>query len=231
MLVTVFLASCDLTGAALGICGCGTEVGDRISFELCGTQTITQPVGGSAGQTPMRLCEYYVNGSIDNPTLGIISSWVPVGSRLCIGDEIREPVPPRTVEDEIADSFRAFSSRPYASWSPGGELEIGVLAHFAVSQGPISVAGTLLGNSATIRFTPVSASWSFSDGSSLSGFSAQRTFEEPGDYTAQASVQYLIDYRYSGNSWVTGAGSGALSSNRLEIPVVKIPRRTLLIDP
>ena len=231
MLISVFLASCDLTGAALGVCGCSTEVGDRISFELCGSQTISQPVGGSSGEIPMRLCEYYVNGSIDSPTLGTISSWVPVGSRLCIGDEIPEPVPPRTIEDDIADSFRAFSSRPHATWSPGGELEIEVPATFVVSSDSLSVGGSLLGNSATIRFTPVDASWSFSDGASLSGFSVERIFIEPGDYSAQVSVDYRIDYRYSGGSWVTGAGSGTLSSNRLEIPVVKIPRRTLLIDP
>lgn len=231
MLISVFLASCDLTGAALGVCGCATEVGDRISFELCGSQTISQPVGGSTGEVPMRLCEYYVNGSIDTPTLGTISSWVPVGSRLCIGDEIPVPVPPRTIEDDIADSFRAFSARPHATWSPGGELEIEVPASFQVSSDSLSVAGSLLGNAAMIRFTPVSASWSFSDGVSQGGFWVERIFLEPGDYTAQASVDYRIDYRYSGGSWVTGAGSGTLQSNRLEISVIKIPRRTLLIGP
>lgn len=231
MLISVFLASCDLTSAALGICGCGTTVTDQISFELCGSHSISQPGTSGSTETPMRLCEYYVNGSIDQPTLGVISSWVPVGSRLCIGDEIPEPAPPRTIQDDINDSFQAFSQRPFAQWSPGGELEIEVPATFRVSSDSLSVGGSLLGRSATIRFVPVSATWSFSDGHSGSGFAFERVFLEPGDYTASASVSYRIDYSYGSQDWALGAGSGTLGSNRLEIAVVKIPRRTLLVFP
>jgi len=230
MLIPVFLASCDLAGATLGICDCGTSVTDQISFELCGTTTVSDQVG-SDGEVPMRLCEYYVNGTIDEPTMGRITAWVPVGSRLCIGDEIPELAPPRTISDDLSDAFIAFSSRPWASWEPGGELEVEVLAGFTVTAGSDSSTGSLLGRPASIRFVPTSAHWSFSDGSTMTGFAVSKAFVQSGDHTAVAKVGYRIDYRYDGSDWVVGASSGQLSSNRLELEVVEIPRRTLLISP
>lgn len=230
MLISVFLASCDLTGAALGVCGCALEVSDQLSFELCAVERLEQ-VSEDSSEVETRVCEYYVNGTIDQPTLATIVSLIPVGSRLCIGDEVYQAPPPRTIEDDIRDSFQAFSQRPFAQWLPGGELEIEVPAKFWVSGEDLSVAGSLLGRQATIRFVPVSASWSFSDGFAASGFELERIFDVPGDYWASAQVEYRIDYRYSTGDWVTGAGSGSLSSNRLEIEVVKIPRRTLLVYP
>jgi len=231
MLISVFLAACDLTGATLGICECGMQVTDQISFELCASQGSQTQQTGESFETPMRLCEYFVNGTIDEPTLGRITAWVPVGSRLCIGDKVPEPSPPRTLEEEIRDSFLAFSSRPLAQWEPGGELEIDVPARFSVDTGSTLAAGNLLGRSAQIRFTAVSSSWSFTDGISLHGFDVERTFQDPGTHTAQARVTYRIDYRFNGGSWVQGAGSGSLSSNVLELSVIKIPRRTLLVFP
>ncbi len=231
MLITILLATCDLGGSTLGICDCGTQVTDQISFELCGSQEGSTQLPGGSTEVPMRLCEYYVNGTIDEPTLGRITAWVPVGSRPCIGDEIPEPAPPRTIEDDIEDSFLAFSSRPWAYWQPGGELEVEVPAVFFVDGGSQTVNGALLGRAAQIRFAAVSATWTFSDGQGRSGFSAERVFLEPGEFTARAQVSYRIDYRYDGGSWVLGAGSGALSSNLLELDVVKIPRRTLLVLP
>ena len=230
MLIPVFLASCDLAGATLGICDCGTSVTDQISFELCGTTTVSDQVE-SDGEVPMRLCEYYVNGTIDEPTIGRITAWVPVGSRLCIGDEIPEPTPPRTTSDDLSDAFIAFSSRPWASWEPGGELEVEVQAGFTVIADPDSSTGSLLGRAATIRFVPTGAQWSFSDGATMTGFAVSKAFEQSGDHTAIANVSYRIDYRYGGSDWVVGASAGQLSSNRLELQVVEIPRRTLLISP
>lgn len=233
MLISVFLASCDLTAAALGVCGCATEVGDQIGFQLCAEQKVTQQVGsGVATQTPMRYCEYYVNGSIDQETIGRIRSWVAVGSRYCIGDEIPESQPiRRTVTDDIKDVFSAYSGRPQATWIPGGELEVEVIATFLARATELSVSGELLGNPATIRFVPAAIRWEFSDGESGGGESYERSFSEVGSYTARAVIEYRIDYRYSGSSWVVGASSGELSSNSLAIEVIKIPRRTLLVDP
>ena len=130
MLIAILLATCDLGGATLGICDCGTQVTDQISFELCGSQGGSAQLPGESAEVPMRLCEYYVNGTIDEPTLGRIAAWVPVGSRLCIGDQVPEPAPPRTIDDDIDDSFLAFSSRPWAYWRPGGDLEVEVPAVF-----------------------------------------------------------------------------------------------------
>lgn len=230
MLISIFLASCDLAGATLGVCDCGTTVTDQISFELCGASSVVETTPGSS-EVELRLCEYYVNGTIDEPTMSRITAWVPVGSRLCIGDEIPTPAPPRTISDDLSDAFQAFSSRPWAWWTPGGELEVEVPANFSVSADSISSSGNLLGRSATIRFVATKSSWHFSDGEQGSGFHFQRTFLEAGSHTATARVEYRIDYRYDHGDWVIGASSGSLSSNRLELEVVEIPRRTLLVMP
>lgn len=68
------------------------------SFTICAekveqsySQTSSSTIGSAPKAKPMRLCSYYLNNSIDSPTEGIITAWVPVGARSCIGDAPPEP--------------------------------------------------------------------------------------------------------------------------------------------
>jgi hypothetical protein len=228
-------ASCDVTSAALGNCGCDQAIAGQ--FTLCASdQTQSQLPGSSSVSTPqpkpLRLCSYYANGTIDIPTISVITTWVEVGSRLCIGDELGESfssTPVRTVQDDLQDSITAVSDRPIAWWEPGDEVEFEDPAVFRMNRANLNFSGELLGQSAQIRFVPSSARWQFSDGEAGSGFSFTRSFPDIGSYWAQGYVEYQVDYRIGGGGWVLSAANWELAANRLQVPVIEYPRRTLLV--
>ena len=236
MLIEILLAaSCSIEAAALGVCECSQEQTDG-SFEVCATERITdreEVVGESPATSqpkPLRLCSWYANGTIDSPTLSVITAWVPIGSRLCIGDEVPDATKQVvSIDDEVSDVFGATSRRPFAYWSPGGEVEVGVPASFFVELAAGEFAGNLLGRSANIRFEPIAARWQFSDGETRSGFSVDRIFDSPGSLSAVAKVRVRASYRFDGGSWQQSDAEIWLSSNELAISVVEIPRRTLLV--
>ena len=228
-------ASCSLDAAAIGVCECGAPAGAD-SFQVCATERIEgredlvsrDPDDSPA--KPMRLCGWYANGSIDTPTLSVITAWVPVGSRLCIGDTpATSSVKTKTFEDQVTEVFGASSRRPFASREPGSEVEVFVLADFRAELAAGEFKGTLLGQAATIRFEPVEVRWEFSDGTRGSGFSFSRSFDSRGTYTAVAKVRVKPSYRYSDGDWQQSDARIWLPCNELSISVVEVPRRTLLI--
>ena len=205
-------------------------------FSVCADEVVTGGGGssGRSGETPMRECRYFANGTIDVPTMTVITAWVPVGSRLCIGDEVPEPSRASgsamsAEEIELRDRFTALAKRPQASWSPGFEVEIEDEVEFHVHADTEIVSGTLLGRPAQIRFRPVFARWEISDGQRPSGFSRSLAFSNPASHWAKAFVSYEVDYKYSNSSWVFKAASWELESNKLTIAVIERERRTLLV--
>jgi len=231
----LLVASCSIEAAALGVCECSQDQTEG-SFEVCATERITgreeviRESPATSQPKPLRLCSWYANGTIDSPTLSVITAWVPIGSRLCIGDEVPEATKQVvSIDDEVSDVFGATSRRPIAFWIPGGEVEVGVPASFFVELAAGEFAGNLLGRSANIRFEPIAARWQFSDGETGSGFSVERIFESPGSLSAVAKVRVRASYRFDGGSWQQSDAEIWLSSNELAISVVEIPRRTLLV--
>ncbi|MDG2496573.1 MAG: hypothetical protein P8M68_00090 [Aquiluna sp.] len=221
---------------------CGPNITTADSYTICAEKQ-QQQASSSASQSdiytpkpkPMRLCRYYVNNSIDVPTAGIISAWVPVGSRECIGDEPPEqtaPTQPKTtvVKTSVAETLTAFANRPVASWSPGSEIQIFQSGFFSVAVNNRTASGQLFEEPAQIRFTASSIEWQFSDGVSRPGASVARSFDRVGEYSAIAIVTYRVDYQVAGESWVIGATSISLQSNQLKIEVVEPPRRSLLVE-
>ena len=236
MLIEILLAaSCSIEAAALGVCECSQEQTEG-SFEVCATERITdrEEVSRESPATPqpkpLRLCSWYANGTIDSPTLSVITAWVPIGSRLCIGDEVPEATKQVvSIDDEVSDVFGATSRTPFAYWSPGSEVEVGLTASFFVELAAGEFAGNLLGRSATIRFEPVAARWQFSDGEAISGFGVDRIFQSAGSLSAVAKVRVRASYQFAGGNWQQSDAEIWLSSNELAISVVEIPRRTLLV--
>lgn len=237
MLIEMLIwASCNAAGAALGGCDQDCPTQGAGSYTICQVEktesNTKKPVATAPKPKPKRLCSYYVNGTIDIPTVSVISAWVEVGSRLCIGDEVPKPqtAKPKTLVEEITDAFTAYATKPFAFLSPGGEVEVGESVNFGVDLGGGSHTGELFGRSAEIRFWPTDVRWHFSDGQSLSGRNVSAQFAEPQQLRASATVYYRIDYRYPGSSWVIGASSANLDSNQLVLSVIDPPRRTLLRD-
>lgn len=226
LIAQIFIASCDLIAAGLGVCGCASSTTSEIQFQLCAEQRVE--IERKAPQDrPRKWCRYYTNGTIDVPTPIFLEAFVYVGSRLCIGDQPN--VPSRTLEDDLRDQLGARSGKPSASWEPGGELEIDEPAVFWVQFLAKTIDGQLLGRSATIRFVPLSHRWVFSDGERATGPRIEKIFLEPKKQTAQAFVRVRVDYQFSSGSWVIGALEAELPSNLLELQVVERPRRTLLV--
>lgn len=135
----------------------------------------------------------------------------------------------KTVAELTTEAFTAYATRPFAYLRPSGEVEITQPINFGVNRGGGEHAGQLFGSAATIRFVAVGISWSFSDGQRLSGQFVSTSFGQPGQINAVANVDYRIDYRRSGGSWVYGAARASLASNQLSLSVVDPPRRTLLV--
>lgn len=223
---------------AVSSCNPGSSTPD--SYTICAEKSESSSSRSSSNKpyqpkaVPMRLCSYYVNNTIDQPTQSVINSWVPVGSRPCIGDlpapEV-EPVAKSITKSQITrDTLTGYSNTPVASWSPGGELVILDPAEFFVAVNNRTTTGTLLGSSAQIRFTANSVQWSFSDAQTKTGVRVSRSFQAVGGYQAVATVQYRVDYRISGGSWVMGASTVSLKSNVLQVEVVEPPMRTLLVQ-
>ena len=78
----------------------------------------------------------------------------------------------------------------------------------------------LLGFKATVRFTPTSFSWQFSDGFESSSRSPEHDFIEPGRYLARALVTFGVAYRFElGGSWVKDPGKISLLSNAVNVTV------------
>jgi hypothetical protein len=225
----------DFLIALLMVSSCGSSVGE---FSLCASnQSQSQvpsvnPPGGKPKPKPQRLCRYYANGTIDQPTLSIITAWIDVGSRACIGDEENESVatatPARTINEDLSDQITARSQKPTAWWDPGDQVEYDEMARFYVTRTTLEISGELLGKPAQIRFRPISARWEFGDGSG-NGFTADHSFALVGNYRVIAFVAYQVDYKYAGSAWVQNAASWELASNELRVPVVEYPRRTLLV--
>lgn len=205
-------------------------------FSVCADEVVGGGGGssGGSGEVPMRECRYFANGTIDVPTMTIITAWVPVGSRPCIGDEVAEPASSSgttmTAEErELRDRFTALAEKPSAWWSPGSEVEFEDEIELHVQASTEVISGTLLGRSAQIRFRPVSARWELSTGKDLFGFHRTFAFSSPGSYWAKAYVEYEVDYKYSSGSWVYQAASWELGANKLSIAVIERERRTLLV--
>ena len=211
------------------------------SFTICAekveqssSRTGSRTVGTAPKAKPMRLCSYYLNNSIDSPTEGIITAWVPVGARSCIGDALPEPQVAAKASvvqssSELRESLTSFSNRPFASWTPGEKLEIFEFGQFSVQVNNRTTTGLLLGQTAKIRFTAGSMTWQFSDSTTASGSSVSKSFQTVGAFFALAKVAYRVDYQMLGRDWVLNAATVTLSSNQLEIEVTEPPRRTLLV--
>lgn len=223
-------AGCSTTAS------CDCENSTPGEFSVCAEESSGGGSSGSVGTggAGMRECRYFANGTIDVPTMTIITAWVPVGSRPCIGDEIPEPSSSSAswssqAEIELRDKFTALAQKPIASWEPGGELEIQDPIWLRVQAETAVVSGTLLGRTAQIRFRPVASRWEISDGSDLYGFHKSHSFDAPGTYFVRAFVKYEVDYKHASASWVFGAAQWELSSNKLSIVVIERERRTLLV--
>lgn len=149
----------------------------------------------------------------------------PINSRLCAGDPAappEEPVPEVVVTLRDIASFRP--ATPGNGMEPGGWAVVGLPANFVAAASVEVISGTLLGQPADVRFTPVGYHWSHSDGAVVESVTpgstwaalGQREFSPtatshvyaaPGEYTVALAVVLRAEYRFAGSPWRSIAGT------------------------
>jgi hypothetical protein len=119
-------------------------------------------------------------------------------------------------------SFRP--ATPGNGMEPGGWAVVGLPANFVAAASVEVVSGTLLGQPADVRFTPVGYRWSHSDGAVVESGTpgatwaalGQREFSPtvtshvyagPGEYTVALAVVVRAEYRFAGSPWRSIAGT------------------------
>ncbi len=139
-----------------------------------------------------------------------------------------ESIPPLTLRDIAA--FRP--QDPRQSMQPDGWMVVGLPTNFMAHTARHVVSGTLLGQPADVRFTPVAYRWRYGDGSAarlttpgapwgalgLSEFDATATshvYRASGTYVITLDVEHTAEYRFAGGAWRSLAGVIVLPANDL----------------
>ncbi|MFT4028688.1 MAG: hypothetical protein QM675_02330 [Protaetiibacter sp.] len=157
--------------------------------------------------------------------------------------------PPRDGYDVVvitlADIAR-FRPTPGAQrMEPDGWVIVGLPANFYSLAGQQVVPGELLGESADVRFTPVSWHWDYGDGATASlgtkgdtwaalglrEFDATPTshvYQRAGDYTIRLSIVYRAEYRIADGPFTPITGTITLPANELQITAGGA--KTVLVD-
>ncbi len=145
----------------------------------------------------------------------------------------------------LADIARFRPTPAVQVMEPNGWAVVGLPINVYAHAEPQIVAGTLLGESADVRFTPVGFRWSYGDGSSATSrspgatwghlglrefdaTSTSHTYRRAGDHTIRLTVTYRAEYRIGGGDFVRIPGTLTLPANDLRVTVR--PAKTVLVD-
>lgn len=151
------------------------------------------------------------------------------------------PLQPITLRD-IAQ-FRPTPGVQYME--PNGWVVPGLDANFYSVVGQQLVNGTLLGQPATVRFTPIGWHWNYGDGSAViratkgATWAAQglrdfdrtatsHVYETEGEYTIRLSIDFRAEYRFGSTGFIPIAGTINLPANDLHVTVTGA--KTVLVD-
>jgi hypothetical protein len=142
-----------------------------------------------------------------------------------------EPVLPRPVTLNDIAGFVPTSAIDHME--PEGWMIVGLPANFYVTGGGYEVAGTLLGQPATVRFSPVAYRWTYGDGTSatrsttgapwavqgLGEFeptSTSHIYSARGTYFIDLTITLTASYQFAGGTWRPIAGTLPVKANRLQ---------------
>ncbi|MCS0500576.1 hypothetical protein [Protaetiibacter mangrovi] len=145
----------------------------------------------------------------------------------------------------LADIARFRPAPGVQRMEPDGWVVVGLPANIYSIVDRQVVAGTLLGQPADVRFTPVAWRWDYGDGSGatlatkggtwaalgLREFDATPTshvYRLGDDYTIRLSIVYHAEYRMSGGAFTPIAGTLTLPANELRITAGGA--KTVLVD-
>jgi hypothetical protein len=229
--------SCTPWAYNSGLCNIsGSTTPDGVTLE--GSTGTPGSVGGGSG-----------SGGVDSsvtPGAAVEEPCEQVYRDYCYGvGPGRAPDPTATPTVTLADvaQFRPLSVTQ--SMEPQGWAVVGLDVNFYAGGGIHEVEGTLLGQPASVRFTPIAWRWSYGDGTARTsvvggsswGAQGAREFDAtptshvygaPGTYTIDLAVDYSAQYRFAGGAWMPVPGVVRVQANPLT--VVAGDAKTVLVE-
>jgi hypothetical protein len=224
-----------VAAAALYVaCPAAANEVDWVSGQNSGSST-ELTAGGSAGK-PSKNDEGTDHGSeeeyegepinVIEIATGLVQDYCGPGDpTTCEGDPTtptEEPVAPVVVTLRDIASFRP--ATPGNGMEPAGWAIEGLPANFVAAASVEVVSGTLLGQPADVRFTPVGYRWAHSDGAvveastsgatwaalglrEFSNTATSHVYAASGVYTVELEVVLRAEYRFAGSAWRAIAGT------------------------
>ncbi|WP_221625370.1 hypothetical protein [Homoserinimonas aerilata] len=162
-----------------------------------------------------------------------------------VSPQARVAVPDDPAAVTLADiaSFRAQEAVP--RMQPAGWMVVGLETNFYAEASAHTVDGVLLGQQATVRFTPIGYGWSYGDGSDalletaggsweslrVAEFAqtpASHVYTQRGSYQIVLTSFHTAEYRYAGADWVGIPGTVRVTSEPITARAYTV--RTVLVD-
>lgn len=153
---------------------------------------------------------------------------IVVSGRCLYSVDHTTPIQPITLSDIAA--FRPDAGVDHME--PNGWMIVGLDTNFFATGGVQVKDGTLLGQAASVRFTPRTWHWSYGDGSGADSGTPGGTwagqgipefdqtatshiYRAAGTYFIDLTIDYTAEYRFAGTQWVAIAGTLPVPANRL----------------
>lgn len=141
--------------------------------------------------------------------------------------------PPTSRPISLSDIAHFRPRPPVDVMEPNGWAIVGLDTNFFSTGDAEIVDGALLGQPASVRFTPVSWRWTYGDGTSSvastrgSSWASQgilefdptptsHVYRQPGTYLIDLGVDYRAEYRFGGGAWTRIPGVLSVPANQLE---------------
>jgi hypothetical protein len=148
---------------------------------------------------------------------------------------------PVTLSDLV--SFRPAPGTDHSQ--PTGWALVGLDTNFYATTPSELQHGTLLGQRADVRFTPVTWHWTYGDGTTATHTTAGATwaaqhihefdptatshiFHTRGNHTIDLDIQFAVEYRYADNDWTPVEGTIDARTNQLTLTTETI--KTVLVN-
>jgi hypothetical protein len=225
-------AECTVTQINAGLCDVSGSVGEEdVTLIGGGKGGGSAGSGGASGSGGGEVDDTPANPAIERCTLPNPEQYIACdgnnGASLTRPDDVAA-TPPVTLAD-IA-RFRPDPGRNLME--PDGWMIVGLDTNFYSIAGSQIHDGTLLGQPASVRFTPVQWRWAYGDGASArfsrpgSTWAAQgipefdptptsHIYRSPGTYVIRLTIDFRAEYRFAGQSWIPISGILAVPANEL----------------
>lgn len=246
-------ASCRNSGGSQGSSKFGSQVNGG-SVTICASAVAVTPARKTVVKTPIKVVLKAAPKPVAKPAP---KSVVKLVARPAPRAVAKPAIPPKPVIKKkvttkvITKPTTANKTSATADFTPAGvngnvypsnELTVGQQASFTSTAVQHYRSGKLLDLPTDVRFTPISVSWSFADGTTATGAYTPHIFSVAGEHQVQVQVVYSVSYRVKGSlAWIAepdtitvaddllvDVSAGAGPGNQLEVQDTQTPEVLLV---